>query len=144
MRFMVSLIFDEAQMDEVTPEQMEEIATEMNRYNDELRKAGVMLAGEGLGPSGMARTLRWGEAGKPVATDGPFAESKEQLGGFWILECAGPRRGGRVGRKGAHPERRARGEADRRVRRRGPRAPSAAGRLLGPLPKPARGRTSAR
>ena len=36
----------------------------------------------------MARTLRWGEAGKPVATDGPFAESKEQLGGFWILECA--------------------------------------------------------
>jgi hypothetical protein len=87
MRFMVSLIFDEAQMDEVTQEQMEEIATEMNRYNDELREAGVMLAGEGLGPSRMARTLRWGEAGKPVATDGPFAESKEQLGGFWILEC---------------------------------------------------------
>ena len=87
MRFMVSLIFDEAQMDEVTHEQMEEIASEMNQYNDELRKAGVMLAGEGLGPSRMARTLRWGEAGKPVATDGPFAESKEQLGGFWILEC---------------------------------------------------------
>jgi hypothetical protein len=87
MRFMVSLIFDEAQMDEVTHEQMEEIASEMNQYNDELRKAGVMLAGEGLGPSRMARTLRWGETGKPVATDGPFAESKEQLGGFWILDC---------------------------------------------------------
>ena len=87
MRFMVSLIFDEAQMSEVTPEQMEQVASEMNQYNDELRKAGVMLAGEGLGPSRMARTLRWGEAGKPVATDGPFAESKEQLGGFWILEC---------------------------------------------------------
>jgi len=87
MRFMVSLIFDEAQMDEVTHEQMEEIATEMNQFNDELRKAGVYVAGEGLAPSGMARTLRWGEAGKPVATDGPFAESKEQLGGFWILEC---------------------------------------------------------
>ena len=88
MRFMASLIFDEGQMDEITPEQMEEIATEMNTYNDELREAGVMLAGEGLGPSRMATTLRWGEAGKPVATDGPFAESKEQLGGFWILECA--------------------------------------------------------
>ena len=87
MRFMASLIFDEAQMDEVTQEQMEEIATEMNEYNDELREAGIMLAGEGLGPSRMATTLRWGEAGKPVATDGPFAESKEQLGGFWILEC---------------------------------------------------------
>jgi hypothetical protein len=88
MRFMASLIFDEAQMSEVTPEQMEQVASAMNRYNDELRKAGVMLAGEGLGPSSMARTLRWGEAGKPVTTDGPFAESKEQLGGFWILECA--------------------------------------------------------
>jgi hypothetical protein len=87
MRFMVSLIFDEAQMDDVTHEQMEEIATEMNQFNDELRKAGVYVEGEGLGPSRMARTLRWGEAGKPVATDGPFAESKEQLGGFWILEC---------------------------------------------------------
>ena len=41
MRFMVSLIFDEAQMDEVTHEQMEQIATEMNEFNDELRKAGV-------------------------------------------------------------------------------------------------------
>jgi hypothetical protein len=87
MRFMVSLVFDEAEMDEITQEQMEEIATEMNQYNDELRKAGVYVAGEGLAPSSMARTLRWGEAGKPVATDGPFAESKEQLGGFWILEC---------------------------------------------------------
>ena len=87
MRFMASLIFDEAQMDEVTPEQMEEIATEMNQYNDELRESGVWVGGEGLAPSGMARTLRWGEAGKPVATDGPFTESKEQLGGFWILEC---------------------------------------------------------
>ena len=89
MRFMVSLIFDEAQMDEVTHEQMEQIATEMNQFNDELRKAGVYVAGEGLAPSGMASTLRWGDAGKPVATDGPFAESKEQLGGFWILECGG-------------------------------------------------------
>jgi hypothetical protein len=87
MRFMVSLIFDESQMDEVTRQQMEETAAEMNEYNDELREAGVMQAGEGLAPSGMARTLRWGEAGKPVATDGPFAESKEQLGGFWIIEC---------------------------------------------------------
>jgi hypothetical protein len=84
---MASLIFDETEMDEITREQMEEIATEMNRYNDELRKAGVMVAGEGLAPSRMARTLRWGENGEPVATDGPFAESKEQLGGFWILQC---------------------------------------------------------
>ena len=128
MRFMVSLIFDEAQMDEVTPEQMEEIATEMNRYNDELREAGVMLAGEGLGPSSMARTLRWGEAGKPVATDGPVRGVEGAARRVLDPRVRGPRRGGRVGRKGADPERRARGEADRRVRRGGPRAPSAAGR----------------
>lgn len=87
MKFLVSLIFDESLMDEVTAEQTEEIAKQMNAYNDELRKAGVFVGGEGLGPSGLARTLRWGKDGKPVATDGPFAESKEQLGGFWILEC---------------------------------------------------------
>jgi hypothetical protein len=84
---MASLIFDEAEMDEITQEQMAEVASEMNTYNDSLREAGVWVGGEGLAPSRMARTLRWGEAGKPVATDGPFAESKEQLGGFWILEC---------------------------------------------------------
>jgi hypothetical protein len=87
MKFMVSLFFDESQMDEVTHESMEQIAAEMNQFNDELREAGVYVEGEGLGPSAMARTLRWGERGKPVATDGPFTESKEQLGGFWILEC---------------------------------------------------------
>jgi hypothetical protein len=86
-RFMVSLIFDEALMDEVTQEDMKRISEQMNAYNDELREAGVYVEGEGLGPSGIARTLRWGKDGKPVATDGPFAESKEQLGGFWIFEC---------------------------------------------------------
>jgi hypothetical protein len=84
---MASLIFDETEMDEITREQMEDIATEMNRYNDGLRQAGVWVAGEGLAPSRMARTLRWGDTGEPVATDGPFAESKEQLGGFWIVQC---------------------------------------------------------
>lgn len=87
MRFMLSLIFDESLMDEITPERMAEIAAEMNAYNDGLREAGVYEAGEGLGPTRMARTLRWGERGQPVATDGPFAESREQLGGFWILGC---------------------------------------------------------
>jgi len=88
MKFMVSLYFDEAQMKDVTKEETERMASEMNEYNDELEKAGVMVDGQGLGPSGRARTLRWGESGKAVATDGPFTESKEQLGGFWIFECA--------------------------------------------------------
>ena len=57
MRFMVSLIFDEAQMDEVTHEQMEQIATEMNQFNDELRKAGVAPA-QGSGSSNARASRR--------------------------------------------------------------------------------------
>lgn len=87
MRFILSLYFDESLMDEVTREDMERISAEMNEFNDELRKAEAFVYAEGLGPTGMARTLRWGERGKPVATDGPFAEAKEQLGGFWIIDC---------------------------------------------------------
>lgn len=87
MRFVVSLIGDESFIEESTPEQMEEIVAEMNKYNDELEKAGVWVQGDGLGPSGMARTLRYGEDGKAVVTDGPFTESKEQIAGFWIFEC---------------------------------------------------------
>lgn len=87
MRFIVSLIGDESFIEESTPEQMEEIVAEMNKYNDELEKAGVFVQGDGLAPSGMARTLRYGEDGKAVVTDGPFAESKEQIAGFWIFEC---------------------------------------------------------
>jgi len=87
MRFKVSLFFDESTLERVTPEQLEKDAAEMNKFNDELRQAGVYLEGEGLVPSATARTLRYGKDGKAVVTDGPFAESKEQIGGFWILEC---------------------------------------------------------
>jgi hypothetical protein len=86
-RFLVSLIGDESFMEQASPEQIDEVVAEMDEFNDELVKAGVYLQGDGLGPSAEAKTLRYGEDGKPVVTDGPFTESKEQLGGFWILEC---------------------------------------------------------
>jgi hypothetical protein len=87
MRFLMSMIDDESLMETVTPEQMEEIVAQMNAYNDELRKAGVAVDGEGLGPTANAKTLRYGQDGKAVITDGPFTESKEQVAGYWILEC---------------------------------------------------------
>ena len=87
MRFMVSLIGDESFMEDVDPKFMEQVVADMDKYNDELEKAGVFVQGDGLAPSGMARTLRYGEDGKAVVTDGPFAESKEQIAGFWIFEC---------------------------------------------------------
>lgn len=63
----------------------EEILTEMGRYNEELVKAGVMLAGEGLHPSSKGARVRFSGTGKTVI-DGPFAESKELIAGFWLWQ----------------------------------------------------------
>jgi hypothetical protein len=87
-QFLVALIGDESVMEDVDPKQMEEIVAEMEAYNEQLEKAGVMgEGGGGLAPTSFARTLRYGEDGKAVVTDGPFAESKEHVAGFWIFEC---------------------------------------------------------
>jgi hypothetical protein len=63
----------------------EEILTEMTRFNEELVKNGVMLAGEGLKPSSEGVRVTWPQ-GKPSVTDGPFAETKELVAGFWIWQ----------------------------------------------------------
>jgi hypothetical protein len=63
----------------------EEQLNEMGRYNEELVKAGVMLAGEGLHPSSKGvRVVFSGDT--PTVVDGPFAETKELIAGFWILQ----------------------------------------------------------
>ncbi|RZS43724.1 hypothetical protein EV193_102705 [Herbihabitans rhizosphaerae] len=63
----------------------EEVLTAMMKYNEELVKAGVMLAGEGLHPSTKGARVRF-EGGKTSVLDGPFAETKELVAGFWLLE----------------------------------------------------------
>jgi hypothetical protein len=57
----------------------------MQKYNEELVKAGVMLAAEGLRPSSNGKRVRFG-GGKPTVIDGPFAETKELVAGFWIWQ----------------------------------------------------------
>lgn len=67
----------------------EEIAAEMDAYNaytDELRKSGAMVGGEALHPVNTATTVRV-QNGKTVTTDGPFAETKEQLGGYYVINA---------------------------------------------------------
>ena len=59
---------------------------EMGKFNDELIKAGVMLAGEGLHASSKGKRIKFNAGGKPTVTDGPFAETKELLAGFWIVQ----------------------------------------------------------
>jgi hypothetical protein len=63
----------------------EKILTEMGKFNEELVKAGVMLAGEGLHPSSKGKRVRF-EGAKRTVIDGPFAESKELVAGFWIWQ----------------------------------------------------------
>jgi hypothetical protein len=60
-----------------------EIISAMTKYNEELVNAGVMLAGEGLQPSSKGVRVRF-EGGERIVTDGPFAETKELIAGFWI------------------------------------------------------------
>ena len=62
-----------------------EILTAMGKYNEELVKAGVMLAGEGLHPSSKGKRVKF-NGGKSVVTDGPFAETKELVAGFWLWQ----------------------------------------------------------
>jgi hypothetical protein len=63
----------------------ERVLTEMGNFNEELVKAGVMLAGEGLHPSSKGVRVAFG-GGKPVVTDGPFAETSELVAGFWLWQ----------------------------------------------------------
>jgi hypothetical protein len=65
----------------------EQLLTEMGRFNEELVKAGVMLAGEGLHPSAKGARVRFSGSDR-IVTDGPFAETKELIAGFWIWQVS--------------------------------------------------------
>ena len=62
----------------------EKLLTDMGNFNEELVKAGVMLAGEGLHPSAKGRRVRCFRDGRRIVTDGPFAETRELIAGFWL------------------------------------------------------------
>jgi hypothetical protein len=63
----------------------EKLLTAMGKYNEELVKAGAMLAGEGLHPSSRGKRVKFG-GGKKTVIDGPFAETKELIAGFWLWQ----------------------------------------------------------
>jgi len=84
MRFMVLVKADKDSEAGVMPS--EELLTEMGKYNEELVKAGVMLAGEGLHPTSKGARVKF-DGKKRTVTDGPFAETKELVAGFWLWQC---------------------------------------------------------
>ena len=81
MRFMILIKADKNSEAGVMPS--EKLLAEMGKFNEELVKAGIMLAGEGLHPSSKAARVKFSGA-KRMVTDGPFAETKELIAGFWI------------------------------------------------------------
>ena len=83
MRFMVMVKATKDSEAGVMPE--EKLLAEMGKYNEELVKAGVMLAGEGLHPSSKGARVRF-SGSKRTVIDGPFAETKELVAGFWIFQ----------------------------------------------------------
>ncbi len=83
MRFMVMVKATKDSEAGVMPS--EQLLTEMGRYNEELVKAGVLLAGEGLHPSSRGVRVRFSGKERTVI-DGPFAETKELVAGFWLLQ----------------------------------------------------------
>lgn len=85
MRFMVLIKADANSEAGVMPD--EALLTEMGRFNEELVKAGVMLGGEGLHPSSRGARVRFSGSAREV-TDGPFAETKELIAGYWVWQCA--------------------------------------------------------
>ena len=84
MRFMVIVKATEDSEAGVLPTRA--LLTAMGRFNEELIRAGVMLTGEGLRPSSQGVRVQFDGASRSVV-DGPFAETKELVGGFWIWEC---------------------------------------------------------
>src|SRR5262245_22838363 len=84
MRFMVMVKATKESEAGVMPSQ--ELLTAMMKYNEELVKAGVMLAGEGLHPSSKGARVRF-SGDKRTVIDGPFPETKELVSGFWIWQC---------------------------------------------------------
>src|SRR5262245_23473173 len=87
MRFMILVkATKDSEAGFVPNEQSKKMLTEMGKFNDELAKAGILLAADGLHPSSKGVRVRFSGA-KRTVTDGPFAETKELVAGFWLWEC---------------------------------------------------------
>src|SRR5580693_4531840 len=89
MRFMLFMIPKGYQGTDVDPNSTPpaELVEKMMRFNEEMAAAGILVGLEGLTPPTNAAQVKFG-AGKPAITDGPFAESKEVIGGYWMINVA--------------------------------------------------------
>ena len=87
MKFMLLIYHDESTWDALTEAEKQEVYREYRELIQELEPKGIYVVGDELQPTKTARTVRVRE-GKRMITDGPFAETREQLGGFFLIEAA--------------------------------------------------------
>lgn len=87
MRYLLSFVVEEGAMQDASPDEMREAMERWTAFDQEAEEKGVLIACEPLEDSSAATTIHVREDGERVVTDGPFAETKEQLGGFCLLEC---------------------------------------------------------
>jgi hypothetical protein len=87
MKYLLTLWGDESRGADRSPEEAAEAMKAWDAYTKEAHGAGAFVGGEGLQPTATATTVQIREGGDPIVTDGPFAETKEQLGGFYLLDC---------------------------------------------------------
>jgi len=86
MRYLLMIYGEETPPEQVSPEQRQTVMDEYNAFGRTLRERGAMLAGEALQDSDTATTIRVRD-GQTLTTDGPFIESKEQFGGYYLFEA---------------------------------------------------------
>jgi hypothetical protein len=86
-QYLLSVHGDEAELAKITPDAMQRMFKQVDEFNAEVRAAGIWVFAGGLHPAGTATVVRSTD-GTVVTTDGPYLETKEVLGGFWIIEAA--------------------------------------------------------
>jgi hypothetical protein len=86
MKYLLTIYTDESAFADATPEDVRQVMAAYEAFGREVGESGAMLGGEGLQPSGTATTVQVRD-GETITGDGPFAESREQLGGYYLLDC---------------------------------------------------------
>jgi hypothetical protein len=87
MHYLLSIYSDESGRADATPEDGARMMAAYDAFTNEVKAAGAFVAGDGLQPTSTATTVRVRD-GETLLTDGPFAETREQLGGYYLLDCA--------------------------------------------------------
>ena len=87
MKYLLSFIVEERTMEDASPEEMQEAMERWRAFDEEATQKGALIACEPLEASSAATTVQVKHDGERIVVDGPYAESKEQLGGFCLLEC---------------------------------------------------------